>query len=84
MQSDLDYTRLIERMTPAMHDCVRGFLLKYTGDPAPHEEDIEQWVRDDLDNHVDELTFEERELVEARLLRTIRMRLNHGGLRGVH
>ena len=84
MPPDLDYTRLIERMTPAMHDCVRGFFVKHAGDLHPHEQDIAQWVCDDLDNHVDELTFEERELLEARLLRTIRLRLNHGALRDAH
>lgn len=85
MPSDIDYGALIKRMSPAMHDCVRRFFFKHAGGSAPDEEDIRQWVRDDLDNLVDELTFEERVLVEARLLRTIRLRLaNNGGCRDVH
>lgn len=72
-------------MSVQMHHCVRRFFLKHQGDRAPDEEDIRQWVCDNLDNHVDELSFEERELVEARLLRTIRLRLAHtGGLRDIH
>lgn len=75
MQSDIKYSALIRRMTVHMHHCVRGFLLKHGGDRPPDEDDIRQWVQDDLDNLVDELTFEERELVEARLWRTISMRV---------
>lgn len=87
MPSDFDYCALMERMTVPMHHCVRGFFLKHAGDAAPDEEDIRQWIQDDLDRLVDEISFEEREILEARLLRTISMRLSatrNGGLRGIH
>jgi len=76
MQSDDDYARLITRMTPFMHNCVRGFLLKHGADGQIDDEDIEAWIRDDLASCPEILDNDERELVKARCWRSIRTRVD--------